>query len=850
MTGGINPMQHPTRDHRGLPFVETLLQDLRIALRMLRHSPTFAAVAICSLALGIGGSMAAFSLFNAVMLRPLSVPHADDLVLIQPLRRGDRFVLFNPLFDALRDRQHTLTGLAAIADQPYLPVTFDDARLPAYVRGTLVSGDYFRVLGVAPALGRLLGPKDDALPRGSGPCSAVISDTLWRRRYEHRADVVGRTLRVRELVCNIVGVAPASFHGHGGGYRPDVWLPLRPLTDRSALGSRRMAFFSGILGRLAPGVTIKQAQTELTSLYRRAIAEQPASVSTNHAPDPPADFAIHLMAGAQGLDTLQDTFGLPLTIAIIVVGIVLLIAAVNIANLLLARGMARVSELATRAALGASRARLLRQLATEGTVTVVLGGVLGGALASWAAPPLGSWLSARDPTLALDTHIDQHVILAGILATTLAALVSGILPAFRLSRVPLSAGMAADGRTTAGSGQRLMRILVGAQLALSLLLAMTAALLLQTIVHLTRVHPGFQPDHVVVLEIRDEALAGKPGTPDTAEQQAQRAVIDATLDTRLNAIPGVRAASVSWLGLFSANDRSLNVINADQPNNRGEVRVDFVSPRYFETVGMQLARGRGLSDRDREGTERVAVVNEAMARLRFNGEALGHRLTLDHAGERDRPFTVVGIVRDAKYNSLRETRTRPMMWAALAQAPYRISSVALRTEPGAEAAVLREAEAVLKVTNGDLMVRTTTTLTAEVDKTTARERLLTRLASGFAAIAVLLAAIGLYGTLTYAVRRRTREIGVRMACGATRSAVLSLVLRDALTLAVVSIIVGAPLAIGLGFVLRPILFGVTPLDPVTIIACGALMAIVALLAAYLPARRAASVDPVIALRWE
>jgi predicted permease len=850
MIGGVNHMQDLNRDQRGLASLETLLQDLRIALRMLRHSPTFAAVAICSLALGIGASTAAFSVFNAVMLRPLPVPKAGDLVLVQPLRRGDRFVLFNPLFEALRDRQHTLAGLVAIADQPYLPVTFDDARLPSYVRGTLVSGDYFPVLGISPSLGRLLGPTDDELPRGSGPCSAVISDNLWRRRYEQRADVVGRTLRVRESVCTIVGVAPASFPGHESGYRPDVWLPLRPLTDRSTLESRRMAFFSGILGRLAPGATVRQAETELTSLYQRAIAEQTAPLSTNQAPDRPADFAIHLTAGAQGLDNLRDMFRLPLIIAMIVVGIVLLIAAVNIADLLLARGMARVPELATRAALGASRARLLRQLATEGTMTVVLGGVLGAALASWAAPTLGSLLSARDPTLALDTHSDQRVIFAAIVATGLAALVSGILPAFRLSRVPLYAGMAADGRTSVGTGQRLMRILVGGQLALSLLLMMTAGLLLQTIIHLTRIDPGFQPEHVVMLELRDEAPAAKPATAETPEQRAQRAVVYATLAARLNAIRGVRAASVSWLGLFSANDRSLNVIDADQPNNRGEARVDFVSARYFETVGMQLVRGRGLSDRDHEGTERIAVVNEAMARVRFNGDALGHRLTLDYAGERDRPFTVVGIVRDARYNSLRETGTKPMLWAALAQAPFRISSVALRTEPGAEAAVLREAEAVLNATNGDLMVRRTTTLADEVARTMVRERLLMRIVSGVAAVAVLLAAIGLYGTLSYAVRRRSREIGVRMACGATRAAVLRLVLRDALILALVAVAVGTPLAIGLGFVLKPILFGVTPLNPGTIIACGAFMTIVAEVAAYLPARRAATVDPVIALRWE
>jgi predicted permease len=611
-----------------------------------------------------------------------------------------------------------------------------------------------------------------------------------------------------------------------------------------------MAFFSGIIGRLASGVTLTHAETELTSLYQQAITDQPAPSSTNQAADRPADFSIHLTDGAEGLDNLRHTFAIALTIALIVVGIVLLIAAVNVANLLLARGTARLPELATRAALGASRARLVRQLATEGMLIAVLGGVLGAGLASWAAPALGSWFSARNPTLTLDTHADQRVIAAAIAATGLAALLAGILPAFRLSRVPLYADMTANGRAIGGRGQRLMRVLVAAQLTMSLLLTMAAILLLQTVVHLTRIDPGFQPDHVAMLEIRDETPAFTPGAEETAEQRAQRAAIYDTLEERLNGIRGVRAASMSWLGLFSANDRSLNVSDADQPNNRGEARIDYVSPRYFETVGMQIVRGRGISDRDREGSERVAVVNEAMARARFNGEAVGHRLTLDYVGERDRPFTVVGVVRDAKYNSLRETKSAPMIWAALAQAPYRISSVTLRTEPGAEAAALREAEAVLKATNVNFMVRRTMMLAAEIEQTTARERLLVRISSGFAAVAVLLAAIGLYGTVTYAVRRRTREIGVRMAFGASPMAVLRLVLRDALTLAVVAIVVGAPLAIGLGFVLRPLLFGVTPIDPVAIIAGSALLTGVAVVAAYLPARRAATVDPVIALRWE
>ena len=837
--GGVTQMQEAYRDQRGSPFLDALIQDVRYAGRLLRRDPGFTIVAVASLAVGIGASTAAFSVFNAVMLRPLPVTEPQQLVLLKPQRRGGRFVLFNPAFEQLRREQRTLTGLFAVNNEPFLKVTFDDGATPTYVRASLVSGNYFSVLGLSPSLGRLFMERDDDLPAsGDAACSAVISHQLWTRRFQESPDTIHRTLRVRERVCAIVGVAPPTFSGHEVGYAPEVWLPLRPLTDRKLLESSRMAFFSGVMGRLAPGVDISQAEADLTAVYQRTQSNDPQARST--------DFRMHVAPGAQGLDGMRNRFGTPLTIVLAVVAVVLVIAATNVANLLLARGAARLPELSTRAALGASRGRLVRQLATEGTALAGLGGLLGAILA-WLATPTAAWLVSG----TLDATVDQRVIVVAIATTLMAALLAGVLPALRLSQATLHAGMAREGRTTIGHGQRLTRCLVAAQLALSLLLVTAAGLLLRTMVYLAGIDRGFQPEHVVMLEVHDETPGSSFGAVDTAEQKARRAALYQTLDERLNTIPGVRAASVSWLGLFSANDLWLPLIDADQPDSRPMSRIDYVSARYFETMGMQIVRGRGFTDRDREGTERVAVVNGTLARTRFGGrDALGRRLAQDYTGEQHRPFTIVGIVRDSRYNDLREDQTRPMMWVPIAQAPFRITSVALRAEPGTEALVARQAEAALRATDNQLMVRKITTLSAQVDQNTARERLLLGLSSGFGGLAVLLAAVGLYGTLAYAVSRRTREIGVRLAFGAQPHSVLRMILGDALKLVATALVVGVPMAVAAGYSLRAFLFGVSPLDPAAIVAACALLAGVALLAAYVPARRAAAVDPIVALRWE
>jgi predicted permease len=830
-------------------------QDLRYAARMLAKNPGFTTVAVLSLGLGIGATTAAFGVLNAVVLRPLAASEPHRLVTLQPERRGERWILFNPVFEELRRRQSTLSGMFAVSDDPFLKATFEDATAPTYVRGSLVSGSYFRVLGLRPALGRLLAERDDEIAGASDStgCSAVVSHRFWVGRFQGDPAVVGRTLRVRDIDCTIVGVAPAAFESHQAGYAPDVWLPLRPLTAPRLLASHGMAFFSGVMGRLRPGVTLSQAEAELTALFRHVqAAEPPPAPRSGQSPVTPADLRMHVASGAQGLGGMRRQFGGPLTIIVGVVAVVLLIAALNVANLLLARGAAREAELATRAALGAGRGRLVRQLATEGSLLAALGGLLGVTLAWHATAALASLVSLGPVPVVLDTTPDHRVLAVAVATTTLAALLAGVFPALRLSGTSAPAGMTVARRVTPSRHEhRLTRALVAAQLSLSLVLVTTAGLLLRTMVRISGTDPGFRPEQVVVLDVRDEAPGSSFGTIDTVEQKASRAALYQSLDERLNALPGVQSASLSWLGLFGGSDLWLPLIDADQPDNRPLGRVDYVSARYFDTVGMQMLRGRSFNNGDREGSLRVAAVNEALARERFGeGEALGRRLALDYRGEEDRPFTVVGVVRNSKYNDLREDRARPMMWVPLAQAPYRMSSVALRVAPGMAPGVARQASAALTSTHPDLMVRRVTTLSAQVGQTTARERLLLGLAAGFGALALLLAAVGLYGTLAYAVTRRTREIGVRLALGAQPRTVVRLVLGEAWALVAGAFAAGVPLALAAGYAVRAFLFGVSPQDVATLGGACALLALAATVAAYVPARRAAGVDPMIALRYE
>jgi len=494
----------------------------------------------------------------------------------------------------------------------------------------------------------------------------------------------------------------------------------------------------------------------------------------------------------------------------------------------------------------------MRLLAIEGGVLAALGGFLGVALAFLATPVLAKAISLPYLAIALDTTPDARVLGVAAAATMLAVLLAGILPAVRLSGAGLQAGKASAGRATGTrSAQRLTRTLVASQLALSLLLVTAAGLLLRTMLHVTGVDPGFNASHVVLMDIRDTEPAARFGETDGPEQKARRAASYRGLEQRLNGIAGIESASLSWLGLFGGNYVGLNVYDVDQPENKRFTLLDYVSPRYFETVGMQLMHGRGFSEADTEGSLRVGVVNEAFVRERIGvgTEAIGRRMVMTYADDR-RPWTIVGVVRNAKYNDLREQKADAMMWVPLAQAPFKITSISMRVRPGADATAIRDARAALAATSPYLMVRDVTTLRAQVDRATARERLLLQLASGFGGIALLLASVGLYGVLAYAVARRRREIGVRLALGAQRGAVVRSVLYEALAVVAAGMAVGVPLSLAAGYLLRSFLFGVTEYDVLTLLGAGATLAAVALLAAYVPARRASQIDPVVALRYE
>jgi predicted permease len=852
--GGVEQMKESYRDRRGVPLLETMARDVRYTMRTLVRDRGFALVAILSLALGIGATIAVFNVMNAAMLRPLGAAAVDQLVVLEPRRNAERYLLFNPEFEALRDRQRSLSGMFAISERPFQRVEFPSGS-SSYVAASLVSGSYFDVLGVAAAAGRLLAAADDeGSAEESGPCAAVISDAFWSRQYDRRQDAIGSTLRLRERDCAIVGVAAPRFVGHSAGRVPDVWFPLRPLTEQRLLEHQTLAFYSGVMGRLKSDVTREQAERELTALYRDIQALEPPLPPLARQPPKASELSMGVVDGASGLGGLRRQFGEPLWMVLGAVALALLVAAINVANLLLARGVARGPELATRMALGASRGRLAAQLVTEGSVIALAGGVLGVLLSMAATPALASVISYQSNGVVLDVSLDHRVLLIASGATMLTALVIGLIPAVRANGLRASQSLVIGDRSRSDAGgQRIMRGLLVVQFAISLLLVTAAGLLLRTSIGLSGIALGFEREHVVAFEIADEAPGGSASinVPDDDETKRKRAATYQQLEDRLNAIPDARSASVAWYGLFSANDLWTTVIDPLRPEDRREAHLNFVSARYFETVGMQVVRGRAFTLSDGYDAPPVAVVNETFVRERLGGrDPIGAQLTLGTPGPPSPPVTVVGVVADSRYNNLRETKTGSMFWAPLQQRPYRINSVNLRVTPGAEAVVTRRAEDALRAVSPYLMVRQRTTLLEQVGRTAGRERLLLNLSLGFGVFALVLAAIGLHGTLAYSVSRRRREIGVRLALGAQRSTVVHQFLREAIALAGASAVIGIPMALGAGQWLRAFLYGVAPQDPATVITACAVLVLTVLVASSVPAFRASRVDPVEALRSE
>jgi predicted permease len=849
--GGVEQIKERARDERGWRWVEQTAQDLHYALRQLRKSPAFALVAILTLAIGIGANTAMFTLMNSMLLRRLPVPQPEELVVARK-NPGDASFSYRS-YERFRVGLTSLAGLAVAQNHTtrrWIVAPDFGGTEPEPVAAQVVSGNFFSVLGVPAVLGRAL-TSDDDRPEATGG-AVVLSDAFWRRRFGADPAVLGKTLRLDAGLLTIVGVMPAGFNGFNPGVQPDLWWPIQlyARVDRDAAGKTSVLAGEGwewlvLIGRLAPGATRESARAELGAAYRRELdlfAVDRLAKWTEKQRNDHFAHTLELDGAANGYASVRQRFSQPIIILMIVVGVVLLIACANIAGLLLARGAARQREFAVRTALGAGRGRLIRQLVTESVLLALLGGAGGILLAQWGTAFLGSYLPR--PIANFDLAPDARVLLFTTAASVLTGFFFGLLPAWRGSHVDPSAAMKAQS-AQAGVRSRLNATLVVAQLALSVALLAGAGLFVRTLRNLRAADFGFQPTHVALFSLESS----------TSYDNNQRVAVHRRLLDALLAAPGVRSATMASAGLMSGESFGSRFgiegyTPAPDEEMRGQIVV--VGPGFFETLGIPLLRGREFTAAEASGaadeSARKVVISEKLAR-RFFGDADPIGRLLRHGLSTGPVFEIIGVAKDTKYRTVREQT--PLEYYL----PYGPGGrgftmnfyVRTRDDPAVLAA---NARALVRQIDPQLGVRELRTLDAVVDDALVQERVVAQLGGFFSVFALTLASLGLYGVLSYGVAQRTREIGVRMALGARAVDVLALVVGQGLKLALIGTVLGVGLALATTRLAEKLFFGVTSGDPVTFAGVAVVLLAVATLAAWLPARRAAKVDPMVALRCE
>lgn len=828
---------------------DEMFQDLRFGVRMLLKHKSFTAVAILSLALGIGANTAIFQLLDAVRLRTLPVNAPQELAEVRLAdMKGARGGIFrsasvtNRIWEQLRERQQAFSGISAWGTDSVNLAPGGEVRT---ARMLYVSGDFFHTLGVQSALGRVFTTTDDQ--RGCGAAGLVISHEFWQREYGGEANVIGRKLTLADSQFEIIGVTPASFFGMEVGRSFDMALPICAVT--LVRGNNRM-LDSGIMwwltvtGRLKPGWSLEQANAEM-QVISPGLFE--TTLPANYPPDNVKDYLgsqLIAVPAASGASQLREKYEQALWLLLAIAALVLLIACANLANLLLARASAREREIAVRQALGASRGRLVRQLLVESLLLAAVGAALGAGLAQALSRFLVAFLSTSNDPVFLVLAPDWRVLGFAAGLAVLTCVLFGLVPAIRATRMEPGAVLKSGGRGMTAGRERfsLRRALVVAQVALSLVLVAGALLFSRSLGKLLTVETGFRQEGVLVALVSFQRLNLPP--------ERVPAFKDELLD-RIRAIPGVEAAAITHeIPLNGRGGATIWMDGADarQGNNTSLSRV---GPDYFKTLEIPLLAGREFDARDRAAAPKVAIVNEAFARRFLNGASpVGHRFRI--AAAADAPETlyeIVGLVRDTKYGDLRE-EFRPIAYTAPAQDP--------RSGPGGQVLIhsrLPQAEAVAAVKRVLDEINPAINVSFQgfkpmVEATILRERLMATLSGFFGLLALLLACVGLYGILSYSVASRTNEIGIRMALGAKRRDVLWLILREALWLVVVGVAVGLPLIFAVTRLASTLLFGLTPTDPVSLLFAALLMLAVALVAGYLPSRRATRVDPMVALRCE
>jgi predicted permease len=855
--GNVGLVKEVTREMWGWTWLRQFIQDLRYGLRAMRREPGFTAVAVLTLALGIGANTAIFSLLDAVLLKSLPVREPEGLVLFgegeevgltQHFPNASTDLFSYPFYQQARQNKEVFSEVTAVQSIPWRVHGTVDTNGSGgeleQVDAQLVSGTYFSVLGVNAHLGRTFTDADDQTP-GGHPV-AVVSHAWWQRRMGGDAGAVGRNITIGRTAYTIIGVAPEEFFGTTVGQSPDVWVPLAmeaQLPPAHWNGRHDPSFQSlYLIGRLRDGASVQQAGAAVNLLFKQSLQERAGAQPPAARVQDIQRASVELTPAGKGLSQLRRRFSLSLRILMAFVLVVLLIACANVANLLLARAAARQREFALRLALGAGRVRLVRQLLAEGVLLAGLGSVAGVVLAWWGSSLLVAMASAGSQSLPLDVTPNLRVLGFTLLASLLSVIIFGVAPALRASRVePNSALTGSRGVAHARPQSRFGKSLVVAQVALSLVLLVGAGLFVRTLINLQNVPTGFDQQNVLVLQL-DTTTTGHEG------ERLGRLLRE--VEEKVKAVPGVRAASFSFV-VFNQGQWTSPAHTRDGAAPEGQnrsIRQNVVGPDYFAAMGIPLVLGRGFGPQDTDKSQRVAVISEAMARRFFpQGSPLGKRFGTNGPGSSEE-IEIIGVARDARYGSLTE-QMRPMAYYAHAQRPQPLGNFVLRFNGPQESVVPQVREAMREVAR-DLPVDEVVSLSEYIGRSLVQQKLVARLAAFFGLLALLLACIGLYGVLSYTVTRRTSEIGIRMALGAQRGHVLWRVLREALTLVLIGVGIGLLASLGATRMASALLFGLKPNDPLTVTSAALLLIAVAALAGYLPARRAARVDPMVALRSE
>ena len=835
-----------------------LWQDIRFGARMMAKNPAFSAIAILTLALGIGANTAIFSLIHQILLQRLPVPNPSELVVLRspgPVTGhisddGDYSESFSyRIYKGLRDNNNVLSGMLA---RYSFSASVASRGQTERSSGELVSGNYFEVLGVRPALGRVFNQEDDRVP-GAHPL-VVLSHNYWMHRFGGDPSILNRSLLINDAELTVVGVSRAGFTGVQAGQSPDIFVPLMMARKMMQMGKRDPFtewndYWLKVLARRKAGLSNEQVAAGLNTIYRPMLQEQLTTIHrwNDQKRQQFLDKKIEVSAGSRGRTVLQRDTGPALSAMFAMVGLVLIVACTNIANLLLARGAARQREFAIRSALGATRARMVRQLVIESLLCALAGGILGVALGAVLMDYLTPIIIANAGIQGLNAKLDLTLLVFALGATLLSGTFFGLLPAWRVTRSDVSDVIKEQGSTSSASVShvRFRKILVAGQVAFTMLLLAGATLFVRTLLNLRNQDLGLRTANVMSFSI-SPALNGYDA-PRTI------ALVD-QLRARIAALPGVRTVGSAEIGALTGTDEGTNVTaegGTQPPEEEQHVNYVAVSADYFSTLGVPLLQGREFAQSDGTSSPKVAVASETMVKRFFPGrDPLGMHFAFG-GGDKVKPdIEIVGVVKDIKQDHVRTVTPNPYVYIPYSQKPV-LSNMTFYVSSSRDPQQLApELQSKVRELDANLPVYEMKTLERIVDEDLFSVRMVAVLSAGFASLAALLAALGIYGVLAYLVVQRTREIGIRMALGAEAGDVRQLILKEVFSMIVAGIAVGLPLAYGMARFSESLLYGVSAGSPAGYAVGLLLVALVALAACYLPARRATRVDPLVALRYQ